>query len=329
MRIKQQGVALIIVLLVVAIVTVLAMEMGQRLQLQVRRSANIKDNNQAYWYAMGAEQYAMIALEELFKSSDGVIHLNQPWATTKLQYPLQNGGIEAQLTDMQSCFNLNSLAQVSTTPGNVPYSEKDAFLNMMKAIETEPLIPQLNAETLADSLVDWLDADEQLTGYYGAEDSEYESREHPYLAANSLMLNKSELRLVNGAELPWLSNLMDYVCAVPGDNQLKINVNTVDTEHSAILRGLLGQIDPQTLQNLIASRPDKGWSKIEDFFSQPEISALKLNSERKKWFDITTSYFILHTKTRYNDASFYLTSVFKIENNGQVSVIRREFGGLL
>ena len=48
LRPKQQGVALIIVLLIVAIVSVLATEMGSRLQLQIKRASNIKENNQAY-----------------------------------------------------------------------------------------------------------------------------------------------------------------------------------------------------------------------------------------------------------------------------------------
>ena len=45
---QQRGVALIIVLLIVALVSVLATQMGSRLQLQVKRASNIKDNNQAY-----------------------------------------------------------------------------------------------------------------------------------------------------------------------------------------------------------------------------------------------------------------------------------------
>ena len=64
---KQQGVALIIVLLIVAIVSVLATEMGSRLQLQIKRASNIKENNQAYWYAMGAEQYAQKSIKLLME----------------------------------------------------------------------------------------------------------------------------------------------------------------------------------------------------------------------------------------------------------------------
>ena len=105
---QQRGVALIIVLLIVALVSVLATQMGSRLQLQVKRASNIKDNNQAYWYAMGAEQYAQKSIKFLLENSDGVINLNQQWSEPFV-YPLEGGGIQAQLLDMQSCFNINSL----------------------------------------------------------------------------------------------------------------------------------------------------------------------------------------------------------------------------
>jgi general secretion pathway protein K len=35
----------------------------------------------------------------------------------------------------------------------------------------------------------------------------------------------------------------------------------------------------------------------------------------------------LHTKTKYNDATFALQSLFKIDANNNVNVIRREFSG--
>ncbi len=112
---QQQGVALIIVLLIVAIVSVLATEMGSRLQLQIKRASNIKENNQAYWYAMGAEQYARKSIKQLMDKDGDVIHLEQPW-NQEFVYPIEGGGIQAQLVDMQSCFNLNEslgLAQVA------------------------------------------------------------------------------------------------------------------------------------------------------------------------------------------------------------------------
>ena len=322
---KQRGIALLVVLLVVAMVSIMTTEMGARLQLNVKRAATVKDSNQAYWYAMGAEEYAAIAISKLVEEADGVIHINQPWAQANLTFPLPGGGIEAELVDMQSCFNLNAMQpqQQQAGQGNQTSHIAAAFHRLLSIPEFE--IPTLSADTLKDSLVDWLDEDSNLSGSFGAEDPDYESKAFPYLAANNLMVNKSELRLVNGAKLPWLSKLMPLICAIPGDPNLKINVNTLTSEHAPLLAALTG-MSTSAAGSVIGHIP---YDSKEDFLNQSEVAAQGLTNEQKEWFDVTTQYFILHTKTSYNNATFAMSSVFKVGDPGNIKVIRREFGGKL
>lgn len=320
----QRGLALLVVLLLVAMVTIIATEMAGRLQLQVKRAANIKDSNQAYWYAMGAEEYSIIAIRKLFEQEENTIHSNQPWATSNLTFPLPGGGIEAELEDMQSCFNLNALQPSGQQQqGGNEQTAEGAFHRLLRTDELK--IPSLNADTLKDSLVDWLDEDSTLHGSFGAEDPDYESKAFPYLAANNLMVNKTELRLVNGAEPPWLSNLMPMVCAIPGNNELKVNVNTLTPDKAPLLAALTG-ITVSEASNLIGNIP---YDTKESFLNQSEVAAQGLTDKQKEWFDVTTQYFILHTKTSYNNASFAMSTVFQVDESKNVKVIRREFGGKL
>lgn len=334
---KQQGVALIIVLLIVAIVSVLATEMGGRLQLQIKRASNIKENNQAYWYAMGAEQYARKSIRQLMEESGKVIHLEQPW-NQEYVFPIEGGGIQAQLVDMQSCFNLNALREPAANTGNAipntatanPPSGKAVLPDRILAFErllqqVDPAIPSYNIEIVRDSLVDWLDQDDSPR-QLGAEDNEYESRQFPYSAANNYMLHKSELRLINGVEVPWLRELLKLVCVLPNDSLFSINVNTVSEENVAVLVAATG-LDLPDAQSLLASRGAEGFEKTADFLSAKEIQALTLNAEQKAWFDVKTNHFILHTKTQYNDATFAMQTLFKVDSSNNVSIIRREFSG--
>ena len=324
---RQQGVALIIVVLIVALVTVVATEMGGRLQLQVQRAINIRDSNQAYWYAVGAEQFAIKSIRDIIEPEEPV-HLNQPWAQADLQFPLDNGGIQATITDMRACFNVNGLQVDDPGSGSGQNTElearRDAFFRLVQSIEVD--VPSLEAETLRDSLVDWLDTDSDIHGTFGAEDSEYQSRRAPYLAANNLMSHKSELRLVNGAQPQWLNTLLPYVCAIPQNSDFKVNINTIENENAIILQAILNLPNLSDAQDLLSSRPRDGYDDIQDFFQEPEVVALNLTSDQQAWFDITTEYFILDTKTRYNDAIFSMSSVIHIEND-RISVLRREFGG--
>ena len=325
---SQRGVALLIVLLIVALVTVLATEMGARLQLNIQRTVNLKDNNQAYWYAMGAESLARRSLQTLMQDSGDKISLDQPWAQA-FSYPVDNGVIQARLEDMQSCFNLNALQPDSSgdgarNPGSNVSATMTAFHQMLLAANLE--LTSYDADTLRDSLADWLDNDSQMRSY-GAEDSTYESQSPPYLAANRLMSSQSELRLINGVSPAWLNGLLPLVCVIPESGTLNINVNTLTPERAAVLAGTTG-LSLAAAQNLISSRPAEGWDNASDFLAEPAWSALNLSAEQKSWFSVTTEYFILHSKTRYNNARFTMTSVLKTAADSPVTVVRREFAGV-
>ncbi len=356
---KQHGIALVVILLVVAIVSILATEMIARLQLNIARTVNIKDNNQAYWYAIGAEQFAQKSLSELKTLSPDNMNLSQPWAQ-KFEYPIDTGGIQAELIDLQACFNLNTLGPLvtpsnsdgptpdngsdansgnnsnvgsgsnldtNTNPNAAPQNPAQAFYNLL--IKSNDNIDSYTAETLRDSLIDWLDPDGNITGL-GAEDADYEALSVPYVAANALMTNKSELRLINGIEPNILRSILPFVCVIPDPqfNSLQLNINTLTEENAAVLAAMLN-LDVEDASRIIGSRPDEGFENTNDFFTEPEIVALNLTPQQKEWFTIKTNYFMLRIKTRYNEASFKMTSIFKLDDgdNG-VSVISREFGGV-
>lgn len=357
-RHRQRGVALLIVLMIVALVSVLATEMGTRLQLQVQRVMNLKNNNQAYWYAIGAEAFARQSVQTLMEQTGERIALDQPWSQ-QFAYPVENGAIEAQLEDMQSCFNLNALvAEPQSGGGDQPGSnnnqiassnatgnnntanagrqrsrrnptdnvtdEMTAFMQMLTVADLQ--ISSYEAETLRDSLADWLDEDSQMRPY-GAEDADYEAKSPPYLAANRLMTSQSELRLVNGIKPQWMRKLLPLVCVIPEQDSLTINVNTLTRERAPVLAGMTG-LDIAQAQSLISGRPANGWETPEDFLAEPVINALNLNDTQRSWFSVSTQYFILHTKAHYNNSSFTMTSVLSASSSAPAKVIRREFSGV-
>lgn len=322
---RQQGVALMIVLMIVALVSVLATEMGARLQLQVQRTMNIADSNQAYWYAMGAEAFARKSIKSLMDETSDNISLNQPWSQ-EFTYPLDGGGLNAQLEDLQSCFNLNALLEgADPDDPQAPTLAMEAFQNMLLATNIDD-IDNYTAETVRDSLADWLDEDDMMRPY-GAEDSTYEGLAHPYLAANDSLSAQSELRLVNGVSPEWLNQILPLVCVIPDSQTMSINVNTITNDRVALLAGVTGLSRAQA-ESILSSRPQDGWSDAQAFLSEPAIQALNMPADKISWFTVTTNYFILHTRTRYNKANFSMSSIFKVDDNAGVSVLRREFGGI-
>ncbi|MDT0595199.1 type II secretion system minor pseudopilin GspK [Glaciecola petra] len=360
---QQRGVALIVVLLIMALVTVLAVEMSARQQINIARAVNIKTNNQAYWYALGAEEFAKSSLATLKSLTGDNINLSQPWAQ-EFEYPIEGGFIEAKLSDLQACFNLNAIGSEYTpnasgggSGGNGGTGNNGATANnggtgnsgggngnpsggssgtgtkgeaAQKAFET--LLNKFTedtylAEVIKDSLIDWIDEDDRAA-QLGAEDADYESLVTPYLPANNAMSHISELRLVNGvdqgAQAGWLNDLQKVVCVIPETN-IKINVNTITEESAIVLDALLGET-ADIANGIISTRPEEGFTEIAEFFELNEVQSIQLSAEQRDWFDITTQYFKLNTKAKFQDSQFKMSTVFRVNEDG-ITIISREFGG--
>ncbi|TKB46682.1 type II secretion system minor pseudopilin GspK [Thalassotalea mangrovi] len=106
---NQRGVALVIVLMVIALTTILATQMSSSLIFQQQRNENLESNQQAYWYAMGAEAFAKSVLYQDFQDDKNVTHLGQRWAIGETRFPVDLGEISGEIKDAQACLNLNAL----------------------------------------------------------------------------------------------------------------------------------------------------------------------------------------------------------------------------
>jgi general secretion pathway protein K len=71
------------------------------------------------------------------------MNLSQPWAQ-KFEYPIDSGGIQAELIDLQACFNLNTLGPLvkledppppppdpDPNPNAAPQNPAQAFYNLL------------------------------------------------------------------------------------------------------------------------------------------------------------------------------------------------------
>jgi len=350
----HRGVALITVMLVVALAAILTTQMTAKLQLQLQRSANIDANQQAYWLAMGAETFAKRILIMSFDGAGSNTHLDQLWAQGENTYPVENGEITGEITDLQSCFNLNALRDPANPVSNAGNSESNvenapllapspspssapsktgSQNNNLPAAALEKLILDIGIENISsfeakdmvDALTDWLDEDGMVTNSGGAEDSDYSSKEYPYLSANNYLGSFNELRIVEHFTLEAINELKPYVCVIPNSNLHKINVNTVDPKNIEILTALLG-ITKSEADNIVSGRGDEGYKNIDDVFALPELKKHEFTQQQKDQLVVNSEYFKLKTKVTFSDSYFFLNSIMKIEKNNQINIISRTIG---
>ena len=331
---KQQGAALVIVLFIVALAATIAADMANSLMVQVQKATNIQTQQQAKWYSYGAEELAKRALVQVKKDDPDSINLDQPWAREEIPYPVDHGTLSGKITDLQACLNLNALRAKAqnnnTNQGSQQLGGKNtnpahaALLELLKNIDDLPSYE--SEEALADGVYDWLDED-SITYRSGAEEDEYMSRQMPYLTANNLMASVSELRVIRGFNPLVMEKVKPYVCVIPGNAELAINVNTLLPEQSLLLSALIPGLTKSGADDIIAARPKEGFSDINEFYTEVANQGVKSPNKTSKIFTINSNYFQLRATAMFDERRFSMTSIIETKN-GKAHVLARKFGGI-
>lgn len=323
---KQQGVALIVVLLLLAMMTLLAVQMSERLQFNFYRVENQVQNQQAYWYALGMEELAKIAIQQGIDDSD-TVNLSQAWATKGQRYPLEGGEAVGDIVDRQACFNLNAL---SGLPKDADSTKKPFLVRFLQSLLEEQGVDSYDAEVIADSSWEYVDPEDGVNSSFGAGDSTYEGFQPPYLPPRGLMADISEFRAVNGVTAQVYNKLKPLLCAIP-TTDLVLNVNTLYKHQAPLLVGLFApELSLSDAEALIAERSYDGWQNIEDFMAEAAIARLSaaVKKSAKEHLAVSSNYFQLDTEILVDRARVRLVALLHRDGQEKVTVIRRRYGGI-
>lgn len=323
---KQKGVALLVVLLLLAVMTAIAATMSERLVLGVDRATSQVSNQQAYWYAIGVEALAKYGINESLDDSD-TVNLSQAWALDEQVYPLENGEAKGVIRDMQACFNVNALANVQIDPTS---SSRPYLLGVWRTLLEEVGIESYQAEVIADSTWEYLDTNDGVTTQTGVEDATYEGLSPAYMASNGLIADISELRSVYQMDATGMRRISWLACAIPTDD-LRINVNTIRVWQSKILVALFqSAISDDQARQILEDRPYDGWENIDEFLAEPAINAIDatVRDNAKQYLSVDSRYFELDAEIYVQDSRVRLRSLLHSENEDEVRVVRRRFGGI-
>lgn len=333
---KQRGAALIMVLMIIAIVVVIVVQMTGRLQLQLQRQQTMQQQHQAFWYAMAAEEFTRIVLTRTVIGQE-TVNLSQEWALQGAVFAVDDGNISGTITDLQSCFNLNALQSAVVVPqqeaeqgqrrGRRQVQQPVARRSFQRLLEQA--LPDLNipAEALTMRIADWLDEDSLLSSAGSAEDDDYAALVFPYYSANSLMVSETELRVILEVTPDDYRALQPYICVIPENDTLLLNVNTLTEDNAVLLTALIPELSTEAAQQLITDRPEEGFADPDAFFSSGALNGIAIPDDVRSLFTVTSSYFRLTAVTAYQETGFVLTSVFKVDGNN-VRVVSRRYGGL-
>ena len=323
----QGGAALVIVLFVVALAATLAVEMSSRLMVQVQKSSNLQEYQQAKWLGYAAESLAKKVIIESKAKDKNKTSLDQVWAADETTFTVKGGGtISGKITDLQSCLNLNSL-RAAPAPGAAATTTNDGHKALYALIDSMDDLPiDETPQALADSVLDWVDANSN-TYRDGAEEDEYLSRSTPYLTANNLMASISELRVIKGFNPLVIKKLTPFLCVIPGSDLMAINVNTINEESSTILAALIG-VDTSAASSILSARPETGWDSFAEFYTEAKANNPTNLANPDPRIVINSNYFQLAATATYAESRFQLTTQFYVDDKDNVTILARKFGAV-
>ncbi len=317
-RRKQSGVALITALLITALVTVAAVAMASRQQLDIRRTGNLMEADQAWQYALGVEAWARQILVIDDASIDTLNYLRDPWAAAVPALPVEGGAVQGTVEDLQGRFNLNNLVDASGQPVPAQITILTNLLGQVTITDSTLTLPPF----LTDVVVDWQDLNLD-TRPSGAEDGEYQSLTPPYRAANQPLASPSELLAMIGFSAPVVAALAPLVATLPTQGEAsKININTAPEK---VLMALGDNITPQVAQQLIARRKKTPFDKAADFV-QTMKSEFNVTVD-PNLLDVKSEYFLVNSLATIGRTDVQLYSLLKRSaTNNKVTTIQRSIG---
>jgi general secretion pathway protein K len=303
-RRQQRGVALITAVLVVAIGTMIAVNLMWEGTLDLRRAESALAADQGLLYVQGAEAWAADILRQDLVDSPDSDHLGEQWAFELPPLPVDGGTITGKLEDLQGRFNLNNLVGADGMENQLARRQFERLLN---SLEIDP--------GLAGAVVDWLDPDTELRFPTGGEDVVYTSSDPPYRTANSMITSTSELMAIAGFDREIYRRLAPYVAVLPRGT--KLNVNTAS---DVLLASLSDDLDLATATALVEERANDEFVDIDATFEG------LVEPDTLQEIDGVSEHFLLTATVTLGSNQLTMRSVLQRDRSGITRALFRSLG---
>jgi len=247
MKKTQQGVAIIMVMLIVALATTLAIYVSQQQSLWQRQVEAQFDHTQARRLGIAGIDWARAVLSD-DASSNHIDYETEMWTLRLPAMPVENGEVRGTIEDQQGLFNLNNLAR----NGASSLSDIIIFQRLLKTLNL-PI-------DLAPALADWIDTDSEVQSPGGAEDGYYLALPRPYRASNRLLIELGELIRVKGFDEKTIAHLKPFVSVLPISGP--INVNFAPAE---VLTAIIPELSLSDARMIMRQRHGNPFKSIANF----------------------------------------------------------------
>jgi general secretion pathway protein K len=273
---NNRGMALLLTVLIISLIFILTLRFNTSMRASLTSAANLQDNVALNYMAQSTfnAARAILSVDATESSFDS---LHEDWANMaaaasyfSMFFGRGQGGIN--IIDHSGRIQINSLITKKEDEWVVNEEQEKVWLNLLSSEEFE--LGEEEATNIIDAIIDWIDEDDEVLGFGGAESSYYQGLEKSYSPRNGPMEFIEELLLVRGItpelyygtkEVPGLATLV-----TPYGTDGKVNLNTAS---SFVLGALSEQLDPDMVESMMTYRDydDTDLANPEWYKSAPGI----------------------------------------------------------
>jgi len=217
LRKREEGVALILTLLITAILVTLIVEVNYSTQVGLRIAGNFRNDLQAGYLAKSGVNIVISYLKFDVENTD-TDNLDEDWAKPYPPIPVGDGFVQVVTEDESAKINVNVMGDEKAAP-----KIREALSRVLSILFERKDVDM----GILDAIMDWVDPDGE-TRPDGAEDDYYGSLDPPYACKNGPLDTLSELRMIKGVTDEVYGKIFKYLTIYSKDGI--ININTVDME---------------------------------------------------------------------------------------------------
>jgi len=313
---NDKGIALITVILIVGILVAVVIELNRSSRAEIYDATNISDGIKLTYIAKSGF-YGAVAL--LSNSKNDYETLRDDWAKAELLSQqsaslFPDGCFITTIEDEAGKIPLNKLVN-----GNEYNSDiKEILIRLLS--EPELGLDENKTAEIVDSIKDWIDADDSITGN-GAETSYYTSLDQPYEIKNAPLDCIEELLMIRGItkeiyygtkEKP---GLKEYVTA---DSDGIININTAP---KMVLRALSDGISAESADSMDEYRRKEG-NDLSDPQWYKQVSGMADVTIKPELITVRSNYFKIISTGRMQNMAQSVSGVVKRSQQKSFQIIK-------
>lgn len=300
---SERGVALLVTLMALALMTLLVMDFTTAAALGYRSAAGKANELRAEYLARSAVSVglSLIAADSQQDALARTPHdgFDEAWAQPYPPVPLGGGSAEVAIVDEARKIDINLLVNPRTGQPNPIYV--GIVERLLANVGVSP--------DLVPAIIDWLDPD-SIESPGGAEATYYLTLIPPYEPRNGPMPTIGDLRMIRGVDDATFFVLQRYLTAAP---EPRVNINTAPPEVIAALLPQLSE-NPSLVKQIIQARMVQPFLMITDVGNLAGMGELGVPLMRL----ITTrsAYFTVNGVGTYAGARQRIVATFRRNANG-------------